>query len=86
MVDCLNHTVKKTLVWKNSVEILNGDMADISEFRYIFWKPIEYYNPSTSFTYWRGKNYRFLNIFWDTGNQFISNSLNGPYGRIYVPI
>ena len=38
--DCLNHLAKKTLGWKTSMEVLNGDTADISPFRFKFWEPI----------------------------------------------
>jgi len=36
VVDCLNHIAKKPLGWKTSSEVLNGDTADFSPFRFKF--------------------------------------------------
>ena len=36
VVDCLNHIAKKPLGWRTSSEVLNGDTADISPFRFKF--------------------------------------------------
>mmetsp|Transcript_3622 Transcript_3622/g.6848 ORF Transcript_3622/g.6848 Transcript_3622/m.6848 type:complete len:112 (-) Transcript_3622:358-693(-) len=41
VIDCLNVTAKKSLGWRTSSEILNGDTPDISAFRFHFWQPIE---------------------------------------------
>ena len=37
VVDCLNHIAKRPLGWRTSSEVLNGDTADISPFRFKFW-------------------------------------------------
>ena len=37
VVDCLNHIAKKPLGWRTSSEVLNGDTANISPFRFKFW-------------------------------------------------
>ena len=43
VVDCLNHIAKKTLGWRTSTEVLNGDTADISMFRFKFWELVKFY-------------------------------------------
>ena len=42
VVDCLNYISKKPLGWRTSFEVLNGDTADISPFRFKFWEPVKF--------------------------------------------
>ena len=70
IVDCINHLAKKRLGWRTSQEVMNGDTADISAFRFTFWQEIEYYEPSAKFPQNRWQNGRFIGIAWDSGDQF----------------
>ena len=42
VVDCLNYKSKETIWWKNAIEVLNGNMADIAPFRLKFWKSVKF--------------------------------------------
>ena len=70
VVDCLNIIAKKPLDWRTSSEILNGDTPDISAFRFYFWQPIEYFDPTAKFPDALWKPGRFIGIAWDSGDQF----------------
>ena len=70
VIDCLNHLAKKSLNWRTSYEILNGDTPDLSAFRFSFWQPVEYYDPVAKFPDSQWKRGRFLGIAWDSGDQF----------------
>ena len=79
VVDCLNHIAKKPLGWRTSMEVLNGDTADISPFRFKFWQPIKFMNkgnfPDGSWTMGR-----FIGIAWDTGDLFTFKVWSEPDG------
>lgn len=79
VIDCLNHIAKKPLGWKTSSEVLNGDTADISPFRFKFWQPVKFYNKS-SFPNSRWVMARFLGIAWDTGDLFTFRLWSEPDG------
>ena len=68
-MDCLNHLAKKSLGWRSSIELLNGDTPDISPFRFNFWEPIKFLD-STQFPESRWVYGRFLGIAWETGDMF----------------
>lgn len=70
IVDCMNVTAKRKLNWRTSSEILNGDTPDISVFRFHFWQPIEYYEPTARCPESLWKRGRFLGIAWDSGDRF----------------
>eukprot|EP00957_Ditylum_brightwellii_P145745 11098494-Ditylum_brightwellii.AAC.1 len=52
------------------MEVLNGDAADISAFRFSFWQKIKYYEPTANFPDQRWQLGRFVGIVWDAGNEF----------------
>ena len=79
VVDCLNHIAKKMLNWKTSSEVLNGDTADISPFRFKFWQPVKFYD-TAGFPQSRWVMARFLGIAWDTGDQFTFRVWSEPDG------
>ena len=79
VVDCLNHVAKKPLGWKTSTELLNGDTADISAFRFKFWQPIKYID-NAQFPESRWSMGRFLGIAWDTGDLFTFKVWSEPDG------
>ena len=64
-----------------STEVLNGDMANISPFRFTFWQPIKFLNkiqfPSNS--QWMMGWY--LGIAWDTGDMFTLIVWSEPDGK-----
>ena len=70
VIDCMNYTAKKSLGWRTSYELLNGDTPDISAFRFSFWQLIEYFDPTARFPDSQWKKGRFLGIAWDSGDQF----------------
>ena len=70
VIDCLNHLAKNSLNSRTSYELLNGDTPDISAFRFTFWQPIEYFDPTAKFPDSLWKKGRFLGIAWDSGDQF----------------
>jgi hypothetical protein len=80
VIDCLNFTAKKSLGWKTSYEILNGDTPDISAFRFGFWQPIDYFDPTAKFPDSQWKQGRFLGIAWDSGDQFTFTIWTEPGG------
>jgi hypothetical protein len=80
VVDCLNHIAKKPLGWRTSYEVLNGDTADISPFRFKFWQPIKFMDKSQfpGSTWVLG---RFIGIAWDTGDLFTFKVWSEPEGK-----
>ena len=44
--DVRNHLASRKIEWRTPTERLLGDTPDISMFRFHFWEPIEYYDPS----------------------------------------
>ena len=70
MADCSNNSMNKSLIWKALVEILNGDMAYILEFLYIFWQLIDYYNSTYKFNHRIWKNSISLEVTWYIGYLF----------------
>ena len=70
VVDCLNHLAKKSLGWRTSEEVLNGETADLSPFRFTFWQEIDYYEPTAKFPQKRWRKGRFIGIAWDSGDEF----------------
>ena len=79
VIDCLNHIAKKPLGWKTSSEVLNGDTADISPFRFKFWQPVKFFN-KVQFPEGRWVMARFLGIAWDSGDQFTFKVWSEPDG------
>ena len=80
VVDCLNYIAKKPLGWRTSTEVLNGDTADISPFRFTFWQPIKFLdNPQFPESKWTMG--RFLGIAWDTGDLFTFKVWSEPNGK-----
>ena len=80
VVDCLNHLVKKPLGWRTSTEMLNGDTADISPFRFSFWQPIKFMD-NAQFPDSTWSMGRFLGIAWDTGDAFTFKVWSEPDGK-----
>ena len=83
-IDCLNHFSKKRLGWRTSIEVLNGDTANISPFRFTFWKPIQFMQPP-SFPESQWMLGQFLGIARDSGDFFTFKVWSEPEkGREYI--
>eukprot|EP00957_Ditylum_brightwellii_P094115 7165323-Ditylum_brightwellii.AAC.1 len=63
------------------MEVLNGDMANISAFRFSFWQKIEYYEPTAKFPDQRWQLGRFVGITWDAGDEFTFKLWTEPNGN-----
>ena len=48
-VACLNHTAHREIDYKVPMEILTGNTPDIPMFRFRFWEPVWYYEPTAHF-------------------------------------
>jgi len=79
VIDCLNHIAKKSLDWRTSSEVLNGDTADISPFRFKFWQPVKFFD-KVGFPQSRWVMARFIGIAWESGDHFTFKVWSEPDG------
>jgi hypothetical protein len=70
IVDCLNHTASKQLEWRTPRERHDGHTPDISMFRFQFWEPVWYYEPTAKYPSPNFLPGRFIGIAWDHGDAF----------------
>jgi hypothetical protein len=70
IVDCLNHTAVKTLGWRTPKEKEDGHTPGISAFRFKFWEPVWYYEPTAKHPAPNFLPGRFVGIAWDNGDTF----------------
>ena len=70
MVDCLNHTSRRTLNGDCAQSRHQGYTADISVFRFAFWQPVWYFESNAKFPEPPFKPARFIGIAWDHGDPF----------------
>jgi len=63
-----NHIASRKLNWRTPQEMLIGDTPDISNFRFHFWEPIEYWDPRDKQPRSGWKKGRFLGINWSAGD------------------
>ena len=70
VVDCMNHSSVKSLDWKTTMEKLHGNPPDISMFRFGFWAPVWYYEPTAKFLAPNVLTERCLDIASKNGNYF----------------
>jgi hypothetical protein len=68
IVDCLNHTATKKLHWRTPKERHDGHTPDISMFRFRFWEPVWYYEPTAKYPAPNFLPGRFVGIAWDHGD------------------
>jgi hypothetical protein len=68
IVDCFNHTAREGLDWRTPMEKLHGHTPDISMFRFAFWEPVWYYEPTAKFPQPNFLPGRFVGIAWDHGD------------------
>jgi hypothetical protein len=67
IVECFNHTAHKGRDWRTPMEKLHGHTPDISMFRFVFWEPVWYYEPTAKFPQPNFLPGRFVGIAWDHG-------------------
>jgi hypothetical protein len=70
IVDCLNHTSVKALDWRTPKEKQDSHTPDISSFRFKFWEPVWYYEPTAKYPAPNFLAGRFVGIAWDHGDAF----------------
>jgi hypothetical protein len=70
IVDCLNHSAQKELGYQTSMEKMYGHTPDISMFRFHFWEPVWYYEPTAKYPKSNFLPGRFVGIAWDHGDAF----------------
>lgn len=81
IVDCLNHTAHKQLDWRTPKELLDGDTPDISMFRFSFFEPVWYYEPTAKYPDPNFLPGRFVGIAWDHGDAFTYKIWTCPKGH-----
>ena len=79
VIDCLNHIAKKSLNWRTSSKVLNGDTADISPFRFKFWQPVKFFD-KVGFPQSRWVMARFIGIAWESGDHLTFKVWSEPDG------
>ena len=82
-----NHLASRKLNWRTPLEKLTGDTPDISMFRFHFWEPIEYLDPTENQPLSGWKKGRFLGINWDSGDSmtyFVETEKDHNEGRNVV--
>ena len=70
VVSCLNHTAHATLDNRTPTERMFGHTPDISCFRFRFWEPVWYYEPTAKHPEPNFLPGRFVGIAWDHGDAF----------------
>ncbi len=69
-VELINHTAVRKLGWRTPFERIFGETPDISVFRFAFYEPIYFLDPSTQFPKPNMMPGRFLGIARTTGDAF----------------
>ena len=70
IIDCLNHSAQKELGYRTAMEKMFGHTPDISMFRFHFWEPVWYYEPTAKYPKSNFLPGRFVGIAWDHGDAF----------------
>jgi hypothetical protein len=68
IVDCGNYSANKQLDWRTPIEKLQGFTPDISVFRFSFWRPLWYYEPTAKFPALNFLPGRMVGIAWEHGD------------------
>jgi hypothetical protein len=67
-VDFSNYSASKQLDWRTPIEKLQGYTPDISAFRFPFWRPVWYYEPTAKFPAPNFLPGRMVGIAWEHGD------------------
>jgi hypothetical protein len=78
VVECLNHTAQKELDYRTAMEKMYGNTPDISMFRFRFWEPVWYYEPTAKYPAANFLQGRFVGIAWNCGDSFTSKIWTTP--------
>ena len=70
IVDCLNHSAHKQLDWRTPMERMHGHTPDISMFRFRFWAPCWYFEPTAKHPKPNFLPGRIVGIAWLHGDAF----------------
>ena len=70
LIECLNHTAHSQLDWRTPMEFMHGHTPDISMFRFTFWEPIWYFEPTAKYPKPNFLPGRCVGIAWDHGDAF----------------
>ena len=70
IVDCLNCSAQKELGYRTAMEKMFGQTPDMSMFRFHFWEPIWYFEPTAKYPNSNFLPGRFVCIAWEHGNAF----------------
>jgi hypothetical protein len=81
VADCLNHTAHQHLDWRTPQERLNGMTPDISAFRFTFFEPVWYYEPTAKYPEPNFLPGRFVGIAWNHGDALTYRIWTCPSGR-----
>jgi hypothetical protein len=81
IVDCFNHTAVQGLDWQTPKGLLDGTTPDISMFRFGFFEPIWYYEPTAKYPEPSFCPGRFVGIAWDHGDAFTYRIWTCPKGK-----
>ena len=80
IADCLNHTAQQQLQWKTPMEVLHGTTPDISVFRFAFFEPVWYYEPTAKYPEPNFLAGVFVGIAWNHGDAFTYRIWTCPKG------
>ena len=80
VVDCFNHVSHSTLEWRTPVEKMHGNTPDISMFRFRFWEPVWFYEPTARHPDPNFLPGRFVGIAWNHGDAFTYRVWTTPGG------
>jgi len=81
IVDCFNHTAVQGLEWQTPKGLLDGITPDISMFRFGFFEPVWYYEPTAKYPEPSFCPGRFVGIAWDHGDAFTYRIWTCPNGK-----
>ena len=84
VTELINHSATQRLAWRTPYESLHGETPDISIFRYSFYEPIYYMDPSAKFPQHNMLPGHFLGIARTTGDSFtfIISQADNTMGRV----
>jgi hypothetical protein len=80
IVDCLNYSAQKELGYRTEMEMMFGSTPSISMFRFRFWEPVWYFEPTAKYPSPNFLPGRFVGIAWDHGDAFTYRIWTEPKG------
>ena len=77
----MNHSTVSSLNWRTPIELLDGHTPDISVFRFSFFQPVWYYEPTAKYLDPNFRPRRFVGIAWNHGDAFTYRIWACPSGK-----